>query len=71
MTQNYQKSIMAQIPTSYTAENVVLNIELKLDLAKIFRTNRFIGTALVSQFPSFEEASRRTIGQFLKEKGLA
>lgn len=48
---SYRKLILSQIPATYNAENVLLNISLKLDLAKILRSNRQMGTLIISQFP--------------------
>jgi hypothetical protein len=48
----------------------MLNISLKLDLAKIMKTNRQIGTFIIAQFPMFENCVRGAIEGFMAEEGL-
>lgn len=71
LNQNYKPLIMSQLPNPYISENRILKISLKLDLSKILRTNRQIGTVIISNYPNFLNSAQNSIEQFIEEQNLS
>ena len=52
---HYKESILKQIPLDYEPEETLITITIKLDLSKIFRSDKTMGVYIISHFPQFEK----------------